>query len=385
MSVHQRGTPVNLVVRFATVDPITEEATAANPTGVVFTIEDPDGAETAYTFGVDNEVTNPQLGTYVCLLAPPDEAGDYRYRAVGSGAVVAAIEGNFTVLDSGVLSPTMDEPSTGPCVPWITGSDVAAADASLGVGSNDFLLDTAAQMASDLMFSLSGRRFPGICQRTVRPCRSACGCWGSVASGLGMWAWQGAWWGYGSNVGAWANECGDRCGCGSLDSIRLAGYPVREILAVKISGQLVDASTYRLDGRRDLVRLADPGPPVTSRSWPACQNLALPDTEAGTFSVTYRHGMEPPQLGQQAAIQMAGELYKVLNRDDGCSLPQNVTKVVRQGVTIDTVVSVAGLLRSGNTGLQLVDAFIADVNPNRLTRRPLVWSPDQRQMPRRVG
>lgn len=383
MSVHQRGTPVNLVVRFATVDPITEESTAANPTGVVFTIEDPDGAETAYTFGVDNEVTNPQLGTYVCLLAPPDEAGDYRYRAVGSGAVVAAIEGSFTVLDSGVLAPTMDEPTSGPCVPWITGSDVAAADSSLGVGSNDFLLDTAAQMASDLMFSLSGRRFPGICQRTVRPCRSSCGCWGSVASGLGMWGWQNGWWGVRS--GGWVNECGDRCGCGSLDSIRLAGHPVREILLVKIDGQTVDASTYRLDGRRDLVRLDDPGPPVVARSWPGCQNLALADTEAGTFSITYRHGMEPPQLGQQAAIQMAGELYKVLNRDDGCALPQNVTKIVRQGVTIDTVVSVAGLLRSGNTGLQLVDAFIADVNPNRLTRRPLVWSPDQRQTPRRVG
>jgi hypothetical protein len=387
MGVYMRGNAITLVVRFETIDPLTGAAVAADPTGVVFTVDSPDDAATVYTFGVDGNVTNPQVGAYVCELAPPLPAGTYVYRVEGSGAVVAAEEGTFDVLESGVLTPTTTgDPQTGPCTPWISGADVANAPGlNVEVGSNDFLLDEAASIGSDVMFELSGRLYAGICQRTVRPCRDACGCWGASSGIGGPWAWQAATWGFGANAGSWVNECGDRCGCGSLPTVRLAGYPVREILAVKIDGATVDAATYRLDGHRDLIRLSDPGPPAAARSWPACQDLTLADTETGTFSVTYRHGIEPPPLGKWAASQLAAELYKAFNGTDGCRLPSNVTRVVRQGVTIEKVTSLANLLRSGQTGLQLVDAFIATANPNRLTRRPIVFSPDLQPFARRAG
>src|SRR5438128_508567 len=80
-------------------------------------------------------------------------------------------------------------------------------------------------------------------------------------------------------------------GCGCLSTVRLSGYPVREVSEVKIDGDVVDPSEYRLDGWQDLVRMDDPGPPVRKRRWPHSQNLALDDDQPNTFSVTYSHGV----------------------------------------------------------------------------------------------
>jgi len=386
VGVYLRGNAVTLVQRFWQVDPLTEVATPANPGAVVFTVQAPNETETTYTFGVAPEVTNPQVGVFLVALPPPLPAGTYEWRCVGTGnSVDAASEDVFTILESGVLAPTapgIAEP--GPCSGWIFGEDVADCCAGTDVGSDVFLLDTAAAMGAQLMYELSGRQFPGLCQRRVRPCRDGCSCFGhSVAAGLGPWTWDwtgGAGW-------AWLNECGDRCGCGSESVVRLAGYPVREVLEVKVDGAVVPASGYRLDGWRDLVRLSDVGPPVVGNSWPSCQDMSLPDTAEGTFSILYSWGSEPPELGRRAAAQLACELYKACPGTDAgdCRLPSKVTRVVRQGVTMEMVVPLAKMLREGATGLNLVDAFLAYTNPQGMRRRPAVAQLDRAPYPRRVG
>lgn len=389
--VISRGNELAIVQDFFVIDPVTQQRTPRNPTTVTFTVIDPDGGTTEYVWETDENVTNPTVGLFVCSLDPQLPPGDYRWGCVGTGAVVAADNGTFTVLPDGSLPPVYATVAEyGPCSGWISGDDVAAFDSTLGVGSSTYLLDDAASMASQLMYTLTARQFPGVCQRKVRPCRNTCSCFGSdpALGGLTPWFWPSTlsayWWGGWS----WINECGDSCGCGSESYIKLAGYPVRRILEVLVDGNpLVEGVDYRLDGRRNVIRLADTTTtPPTDRFWPACQNLSLPDTFPGTFSVTYEWGAMPPELGKQAAAQLAVELWRASPSNQGdCRLPTKVTKIVRQGITMERIVPLAELLTTGATGLPLVDAFIAMVNPQGAKRRSAVFSPDVQQFARQVG
>jgi len=270
------------------------------------------------------------------------------------------------------------------CNAWVTAEQVATCGADLpGVGSDVSVLDDAAYDASWLLYELSGRKFPGVCTATVRPCRDSCGCWGPDTSPVnGAW-----WWGYDSITGWWSwwdTGYQRSCGCGPDSMVLLAGAPVQEIVEVKIDGAVVDPSTYDLIRSRELVRLDDPGPPVVHRMWPGCQNVTLPDTEPGTFSVTYTWGGDPPPMGQMAAAELARQLWLACGAGE-CQLPSGVTRVVRQGVSYDVVLAFAKAMRSGATGLPLTDAFIAATNPDGRRRRNAVWSPDRQRYPRPVA
>lgn len=270
----------------------------------------------------------------------------------------------------------MPAPSPQP-LGWITADDIIKGCTSVTENTED--LDLVAQAASLLMYELSGRLYPGEQTRTVRPCKQSCGCWGgSLAGGATYWSWtlsslQG--WG-------WYNDCGDSCGCGSESYIRLAGYPVWQIDQVKIDGAVIAASEYRLDSRRKLIRMASAS--GVDQMWPACQDLSLPDTSVGTYSVTYRWGENPPELGKRAAVQIACEIWTGF-QGGASKLPSQVSKVVRQGITVERIVPIAQLLREGGTGMALVDMFMAQVNPTGARRaRPTVYSPDLKRA-RKVG
>lgn len=394
MAVFQRGVPIFIVQEFSSIDPLTEVATSTTPATATFTVQNPEGVEVVYELGVDSEITNPQVGVLVLTLAPPDPPGTWLYRCDADGAGGPwADEGSFDVLESGVLAPVQDQPNLGPCVTWINGEDVARCSPGGGhVGSDTHLLDVFAIEASMALYEIAGRQFTGLCQRKVRPCAEACGCWGTWP--IGQWGWGSGPGGIGSG---WRNECGDRCGCSQLSEIKLAGYPIREILEVKIGGDVLAAAdpdggwkTYRLDRRRYLVRLNDPGPPVRRLSWPGCQNLALNDDQPGTFSITYSCGVDPPQLGRDAAAAIAWQLYLAcpgVSAPGECAIPAGVTRLERQGVTIERELLATWLdPTKGDTGLPAVDLFLhAYWGSKQRGRRPAVWSPDTRGFARREG
>jgi hypothetical protein len=230
-----------------------------------------------------------------------------------------------------------------------------------------------AQEASELLFEFSGRLFSGACEQTVRPCAvGPCGMQ-VLSRGHVIYGWEAGYW--------WFLDNQRSCGCEPLSTVRLSGYPVREIVEVKIDGVVVDPDTYRLDGRRNLVRLRDP---VTGEvlGWPSCQALDLPDTEPGTFSVTYRYGQDPPLVGVHAASQLGCEIYRSCNGEP-CALPTGTTRVTRQGVVIEKMafaawglqVPRAGTPGTWRTGIPMVDAFLGAYAPTGMRRRPVVWSP----------
>ncbi len=246
----------------------------------------------------------------------------------------------------------------------------------------------AALAATQVLWGLSGQQF-GLTSVKLRPCRRGCAMsnGGYLPDGMVPWAGGYGSWGYPwptLYAGTWINlgcgACGwDGCGCSSLQEAVLPGQ-VHDVTEVKLDGTVVTGSAYRLDFSPDvfggvLVRL-DGG------TWPLCQNLALPDTAAGTFSVTARYGMDVPELGRLAVGELACELLKAMSGKD-CRLPEHVTSLARQGVTL-SFPDPTELLTGGKLGLVQADRFIQVFNPSGLKRRARTWSPDQRGM-RQVG
>ncbi len=289
----------------------------------------------------------------------------------------------------------MSTPETltfGPCSNWITSEDVASSCDSLDSSGDPAVYDSAVRQACEILWAASGRQYSGACGPvTVRPCLGSCGCWGVWGGSYDFW-WNvgyGYWVGGGGNgvsaVQGW--DCGDdgwQSGCcGSLSRVKLDGYPVVEINEVAIDGNVVDPADYRLDQSKFLTYLDDAD--GNARRWPSCQNLAREPGEPGTFTVTYTHGIDPPEIGKQAAVQLACHLA----REAGdCELPPGTTRVARLGITVDLAVTGAQTRKTfpvGFEALSLVQLFLDTVNPHRLTRRSAAWSPDSKRYALRYG
>jgi hypothetical protein len=393
MNAYQRGTAINLTVdAFVVIDPITRIAVPTDPTTVTFTILAPDGTEATFT-QADANVSNPSYGVYVCALDPQLPVGIYHYLVVGTGAVEAQSEDVFEIIESGVETPAPPPmPIMGPCSPWISGQDVANC-ARVDYSQDAYVFDTVAYNAGLALYEISGRQFPGICERKVRPCRNACSCWlgGPISYGMGPWFWTSVPWGFGGGA-AWYNEQGDKFGCAPMSKWRLAGYPISSIVEVKIDGVVLpefDATSgdrnWRLDKWRELVRMDQPGTPEQPRLWPGCQNMSLDDDQPGTFSVKYKWGTEVPQLGRDAAVEVANQLYLACGGRE-CVLPAGVTKVIRQGIEIERGLLANWMDTSKQTGLVQTDLFLAAYcQGQRRGRRSAIWTPDVQAFGRRVG
>lgn len=177
--------------------------------------------------------------------------------------------------------------------------------------------------------------------------------------------------------GVWYNSCSDcvgqTCRCLSPKSIRLGGHPSR-IVEVKINGAILDPSSYKLqDGK--LFR-------IDGESWPARQDLRLPDSQDGTFSVTYIDGIELDANGRWCAGILAKEFYNSWQDDDQiCRLPSSVISINRQGLAIELG---KDLFPGGLTGIREVDLWIATWNPYRVRSKARVFSPDTMPQARRA-
>lgn len=205
----------------------------------------------------------------------------------------------------------------------------------------------------------------GGCPVTVRPATQ--GCRDKTyrvfpVSGSGAVPWQPV-----SMGGQWINiGCGHSSACSCLGAREvLLPSNAGEVLSVTIDGLTLDPTAYRLDAGARLVRL-------DGDTWPLCQDLTKPDTEEGTWAVTYRPGAPVDGLGAYVAGVLAGEYVRAC-AGGSCDLPTGVTQVVRNGVTLTIG---AGAFPDGKTGIRTVDAYLERWNPNGHTIPPAVWSPD---------
>lgn len=163
------------------------------------------------------------------------------------------------------------------------------------------------------------------------------------------------------------------CGCGGATSfeLKLPGY-VGRVDQVKVDGVVVDPANYKLLDHDSIVWRGTGTSP-----WPHAQDMSKPDTEVGTYSVTYLPARPVDGLGANAAGVLAVEYAKACTGGKGCRLPKGTTAVVRAGVSINII---SDTFPNGRTGIDEVDRWIALYNPRGATFQPTVWSPSSPQV-----
>lgn len=206
------------------------------------------------------------------------------------------------------------------------------------------LLTDSLEVASQLLFNLTARKYPGVCEKTVRPHL-------------------------------------DVCHYRNSREIALGGAPIIAVSEVKVDGAILAAERYRVDDYNVLVRLPDAD--GTRPAWPLSQRLELADTEDDTFSVKFTYGRTPPTAGVLAAAELACEIALSRRGDKKCRLSPRVRSVSRQGVSVEVPDYTA--FEKGLTGLPNVDMWILSENPDLRRHRSVVVSPDTRQHNRRTG
>lgn len=254
-----------------------------------------------------------------------------------------------------VVTPELGDPLD----VWVSAADVTAkvpsADAEQAAA--------AAQTATDVLYALSGRRFPG--ERTavlrIRPTLTGGG--GELMPLSAPWS---------TTPGSRRSGCCAR----SFDPLL---HPIRSVVSMSIGGTDVPAEQIKVDNQSTirLVRGAvdDPlavnyyaGPDGTYSLWPGSCGCAGP-----TADLTITWGADPPAGGLTSAALLATEFAKALVGEQ-CRLPGNVVSVNRQGVSV--VLDPTALLDNGRVGVPFVDTWLASVNPNRLKQEPLLWTPE---------
>lgn len=297
------GEPTTLEFRFA------KDGALADPTSVSVVITSPAGVVTTIT-SPDPELLNPEVGVWTYDLTP-DAAGAWAYRGEGDGAVKVTEPDRYLLV--GDIAPRR-----GVCEDWSTPTAVLGCRDDLAGKVNEGQLTDAVCQASDLLYQLSDRAYPGVCRSTRSVCAPCVVC-------------------------ARSSCCCDR---GSV-SVPLPGqYPVLAVLEVVLDGETLPRADYRVDDWHWLTR-------TDEQAWPRCTDL----TDRDSFRVTYLHGRVPPPAGARAAAIFAGEIAAACVEGMECAIPERVNRIEREGVTF-AVIDAQHFLDEGRTGITLVDTWL---------------------------
>jgi hypothetical protein len=241
------------------------------------------------------------------------------------------------------------------CSDWITDEQLtdgcAACDTDLThIGETD--RQYAITLASQVLFELTGRRWPGLCTVTnERPC-------GTHPAG-----------------------CCDRC---DLNAFRLSNGPVdASSIEIVVDGEVVPDDEFSLIRGRTVIGMTNPITGFT-RWWRCCQRLDLPITEDNTMAVSYQYGNLPPEGSVLPTIFLARD-YALACGSGGacaaCSIPEQVQNMVRQGLSF-SMPDPRTLLTDGFTGVGITDSWLASLRFGAKARRATASRPSVRQAQR---
>lgn len=294
-----------------------EDGEGVEPSAITLTITAPNGTTTSYNKA---QLTQGDTVADWFRLFAPNADGVWRYTFVGTvGGFPVEQGGTFLVGEGAGTSPT------GPCEPWCDWEAVTACDSTLGTSIDLAQRELAIDLASEILFNLSGRVYTGICERT----RSICSpCHFCVPS------------------------C---CSCVPLNAIDLAlNAPVWGVFDVSVDGVALSATAYELQQKRYLVR-------IDGDVWPTTG-----------VDVTWASGRAIPLGARYAAALYAAEIVKLCIGKQ-CQIPQRVTNMTREGTTF-TILDSMKVIAEGRTGIALVDAWLVSDKKGRRAR-PGMFSP----------
>lgn len=228
----------------------------------------------------------------------------------------------------------------------------------LGDYANTEYAQEAAETASYLMWTMSGRKYTGevtvteryVCaKRAYRMGPSSKNYYGTLIAGevynIPITDFQ-----------EYAELVSD--GLSPESRIKLRGRPVTKIHSVRTrDGRILSEGSYYLVDHSTLQAAA--GVP-----WTPCN-----------VEITYTYGSPIPAAGKMAARTLAIEFAKLWAGDEDCALPQRVTSISRQGVSY-TLLDSQDFIDDMRTGLYAVDLFLKSVNPDKARARARVFTPD---------
>jgi hypothetical protein len=140
--------------------------------------------------------------------------------------------------------------------------------------------------------------------------------------------------------------------------VRLRGRPVTRIISMRNkNGDILDPSSYYLVDHSTIHIKA-------GTAWTPCN-----------VEITYAYGVSVPIAGKMAARKLAIEFARLWAGDEMCELPQRVTSVSRQGVSY-TILDNQEFIEELRTGLYEIDLFLKVVNPDNARRKSKVFSVD---------
>jgi hypothetical protein len=230
--------------------------------------------------------------------------------------------------------------------------------ADLGYYASTEFAQEACEVASYLMWTMSGRKYTGevtvteryVCaKRAYRMGPSSKNYYATLISGevynIPITDFQ-----------EYAELVSD--GLSPESRIKLRGRPVTKVHSVRIrTGDILSEDSYYLVDHSTLQAAA--GVP-----WTPCN-----------VEVTYTYGSPIPTAGKMAARTLAIELAKLWAGDDDCMLPQRITSISRQGVSY-TLLDSQDFIEDVRTGLYVVDLFLKSINPDKARAKARVFSPD---------
>jgi hypothetical protein len=224
--------------------------------------------------------------------------------------------------------------------PYLTPAEfIDNCPAASGASETDDAVLDAVDDASLVMYYLTGRQFNGTTQTTITP-DTYCGSCAPHVINLGLW-------------------------------------PVTDIIAVREDGVDQDVSDYHIDEFHYLVKDNGESFPRKGNWYAAAGDADDSEDSLGgyVFEVTLEHGIPAPRLLKRATRALACSLYVDATGGADCGLPERVTNISRQGVTME-IQDFADLMSRGSTGIYEVDLAVKVFNPSGLQSPSFVWTPD---------
>jgi len=218
--------------------------------------------------------------------------------------------------------------------------------------------EEAVQVASNLLWAMSGRKYVGVTTVTERyTCTLRNNRMGPSSKTNSPILFGGDVYNIPSgDFNEYSELMAD--GMSPESRIKLRGRPVTKIHSIRSNtGKILDPSGYYLVDHSTLhIKAGTP--------WTPCN-----------IEITYSYGAPVPVAGRMAARKLAIEFARLWSGDEDCELPQRVTSVSRQGVSY-TILDNQEFIEELRTGLYEIDLFLKVVNPDNARRKSKVFSVD---------
>lgn len=293
---------------------ITAEASDPLGGGVTIRVQWPDGDVTTADSGdpVTHTFTSPIVGP--AIVTPLDAAS-----TAGLAQIVTVVVDAPDGLD------ILDRADGGCGDPWITAANLSHCPAYAAATTED--RQAAADAAMSFLNEATCYRWRGICTAFVVPPQTLSGC--STSRSRSPLDYQG------------------------IDITRWVPYPIRSIEEVVVNGEPIDPAQYRLVNKKRLLPQAPSGGVDSVLDpWPI-QDPKRPLGDLNTWYFVVTHGRRPKPALINASRRLGCEILKALYTPNDCDLPDGVTSITREGVTLSFAPR-----QPGGTGIPAIDMVI---------------------------